>query len=195
MIQRSDVRRRAIDTAETLFRAQGYAATGLTQILDESGAPKGSFYFHFPGGKHELALAALSAYGERVASGLEQLTAAHAGDLHGFIRALCHSIAAEMQASGWRAGCLAQNLAGELAPDDQTIADAVAAVFRSWAAPIAALIQSALICPASEAEQRALALIAGLEGSRTCARAMRDPAPFDALAEMAINGLRERAGA
>jgi hypothetical protein len=42
-------------TAMRLFRRQGYASTGLQQILSESGAPKGSLYHYFPGGKEGLA--------------------------------------------------------------------------------------------------------------------------------------------
>ncbi|HEY9306026.1 MAG TPA: helix-turn-helix domain-containing protein, partial [Mycobacterium sp.] len=44
-----------IDTAATLFRRQGYAATGLTQILEEAGVKPGSLYHHFPQGKQQLA--------------------------------------------------------------------------------------------------------------------------------------------
>jgi TetR/AcrR family transcriptional regulator, lmrAB and yxaGH operons repressor len=38
-----------------------YQATGLTQVLAESSAPKGSLYFHFPGGKGQLAVEAVTA--------------------------------------------------------------------------------------------------------------------------------------
>ena len=55
MPRTSDAREMAIQIAERLFAEQGYAATGLTQIIEESGSPKGSFYFHFPGGKRQLA--------------------------------------------------------------------------------------------------------------------------------------------
>ncbi len=49
---------RLIETAARLFREQGYHGTGLTEILSESRAPKGSLYHHFPAGKSDLALAA-----------------------------------------------------------------------------------------------------------------------------------------
>lgn len=43
-----------------LFHLKGYHATGLSQILKESGAPKGSLYYHFPNGKEQLALEAIN---------------------------------------------------------------------------------------------------------------------------------------
>ena len=60
-----------IRTAMRLFRRQGYASTGLNQILAESGAPKGSLYHYFPGGKEELAVAAVTLAGSMVKQLLE----------------------------------------------------------------------------------------------------------------------------
>ena len=54
-------RERMVESATRLFMAQGYAATGLKQIIEEGEAPRGSLYFHFPGGKEELAVAVWSA--------------------------------------------------------------------------------------------------------------------------------------
>src|SRR4029077_6786118 len=105
MPRRSDAKAKAIETAERLFRAQGYAATGLTQILEESGAPKGSFYFHFPGGKEQLAREVLVAYGARTVAGMRQLAGRCEGDPDRFIRALCKGIAKEVEAADWGTGC------------------------------------------------------------------------------------------
>src|SRR5262249_54954769 len=58
-----------IDTAATLFRRQGYSATGLNQILDEAGVKPGSLYHHFPQGKQQLAAAVVDTAG----SDIEQL--------------------------------------------------------------------------------------------------------------------------
>jgi len=56
-----------------LLRDQGYTATGLAQVLAESGVSNGSLYHHFPGGLEELAEAALAASGEVVADVLRQV--------------------------------------------------------------------------------------------------------------------------
>lgn len=53
-------------TATHLFQLQGYHATGLNQIIEESGAPKGSLYYHFPNGKEEIAREAIKRMRELV---------------------------------------------------------------------------------------------------------------------------------
>ena len=42
-----------------LLRVQGYAATSIKQLAEAAGAPTGSIYHHFKGGKREVAAAAL----------------------------------------------------------------------------------------------------------------------------------------
>ena len=55
------------DAAVRLFRRKGYAATGLNEIVEVSGAPKGSLYHYFPEGKASIAVAAVEEAGRRVA--------------------------------------------------------------------------------------------------------------------------------
>ena len=50
-----DSRTRMIASAAELFREQGYSATGFRDVVEHSGAPRGSIYHHFPGGKAQLA--------------------------------------------------------------------------------------------------------------------------------------------
>jgi TetR/AcrR family transcriptional regulator, lmrAB and yxaGH operons repressor len=183
-----DSRARAIEGAERLFRTQGYAATGLTQILEVSGAPKGSFYFHFPEGKRQLAREVLEVYGARVLAGIRALAAKH-GDPAGFIRALCKAMAKEMEATGWTLGCAAQNLAIELAPGDREFADALAQTFAGWISAITDAIRAAYPSR-SVATRRATAILAALEGAKTLARTTRSPTPFDAVIDMVLPELR-----
>lgn len=180
MPRMTDAREKAIATAAQLFRARGYAATGLIQIIEESGSPKGSFYFHFPGGKRELALEVIAAYRVRTTAGFDALARWAAGDGDKFVRALAQSVADEMKDSGWTSGCVAQTLAQELAPNDVEIADALTALFDEWIDVIAAAIASSVAAQTSR--QQAMALVAALEGARTLARARRSAAPFDAVA-------------
>lgn len=77
----SDSRTVLVQTMARLLRDQGYSATGLSQVLAESGVSNGSLYHHFPGGMEELAEVALDASGHAVAQALRKAleTAPNAG--------------------------------------------------------------------------------------------------------------------
>jgi TetR/AcrR family transcriptional repressor of lmrAB and yxaGH operons len=183
-------RQRAIETAERLFRSQGYAATGLTQILQESGSPKGSFYFHFPDGKHELALATLEWYGQRVDRNIRSIALEHPADPVGFVRALISTIAREMESSGWSLGCLNHKLAGELVPGDAAITVATSAIYQAWVGQIAQVMRQVEGATRKDAERMATSLLAGLAGARGLARVYRSPEPFEAVIHVMIESMR-----
>jgi AcrR family transcriptional regulator len=185
-------RQQAIETAERLFRAQGYAGTGLAQIIAESGSPKGSFYFNFPGGKHELALEALKLYGDRVNSRILEAAASHGEDPIEFVRFICARQARELEASGWTLSCLAQQLANELSPGDEQVTIAVARVIRTWIASMA----SALRCAASSDEHATrlgTVFISCLSGARGISRVVRSKAPFESVADSMAGMLKSAA--
>ena len=66
MSNKVNTKEKFIETACRLFEIKGYNATGLNEILAESGAPKGSLYYHFPKGKEELALESIKLAGEKI---------------------------------------------------------------------------------------------------------------------------------
>src|SRR5258707_14141804 len=55
MPKKTDSKERMVAAARRLFREHGYLGTALSDVVTESAAPRGSIYFHFPGGKEELA--------------------------------------------------------------------------------------------------------------------------------------------
>lgn len=103
-----------VDAASGLFETQGYHATGLSQILRASGAPKGSLYYYFPDGKEGLAAEAIARAGQRVA---ERIQANLAGepDPAAAIGAFVRRIAQAVEDSGFRAGGPLQSVALETA--------------------------------------------------------------------------------
>lgn len=193
MARTSNARQDAIDAAVRLFRSQGYSATGLSQLLEESGAPKGSFYFHFPGGKEQLALEALGVFGEQIRSRIARRAESLGDDAPAFIRALFEATAKELETSDYTAGCVASNLGSEMSSGNQPIADAVTAVILSWVEAIADGV-------AARFETRAAAIayastvMAALSGMRTMARAQRSTAAFGSIAEVLIASLPPRQG-
>jgi AcrR family transcriptional regulator len=188
MPRTTDARARAIATAERLFRIQGYTATGLTQILEESGAPKGSFYFHFPRGKAQLAEETIDRYVAKRIAVLRSISADTTGDALEFVHRIFHTFAAEMVASEFQYGCLMQNLANELPSIDAELTKRVARGFIDSTEVIAEHFRGCGFAPA-RASSTAAALVAALEGARTIARLERTPAVFEALADVSVQRL------
>ena len=56
-----DTSARMIEATARMLQHRGYHGTALSDILEASGAPRGSLYFHFPGGKDQLAIEATRA--------------------------------------------------------------------------------------------------------------------------------------
>lgn len=112
-----------VDAAVTLFRQQGYAATGLNDIVEASRAPKGSLYYYFPDGKISIAVAAIDEAGERVARTLQELSdqTASTGEL---LLAHAQLLARWMRQSGYRDGCPITTVLLELAPRARQVTQA-----------------------------------------------------------------------
>src|SRR5688572_1098726 len=92
-----------VKAAMTLFRRRGYSATGLNDIVELSGAPKGSLYHYFPHGKSSIAEAAVRTAGRNVARTLNDLATGKrtAGRM---VRAYGVLLAGWMAKSKFRAG-------------------------------------------------------------------------------------------
>lgn len=160
--------------AVKLLRQKGYAATGLADIIDESGAPKGSLYHYFPGGKTEIGAAAVERAGQTVARTLAQLAeeTEGPGELLGRYLEL---MAAWMAQSGYRDGSPITTTLLETVPDHETIRAAGVAAFESWAAILEASAAKAGI-PAARAASLARFAIAALEGAVIQCRVSGDDA-------------------
>src|SRR3954452_3826797 len=97
-----------------LLRVQGYGSTGIQQLAKAAGAPTGSIYHHFRGGKREIAAAALRTTGAAYIELLPLLLDPHA-DLGTGVEAACTAAAEDMATTGWVNMCPVGTIAGEIA--------------------------------------------------------------------------------
>lgn len=67
-----NTRDKILATAAFLFQKNGYHATGLNEIIKESGTPKGSLYYYFPNGKEELLAATIKLMGDKIQHQIEE---------------------------------------------------------------------------------------------------------------------------
>ncbi|HVP29268.1 MAG TPA: TetR/AcrR family transcriptional regulator [Myxococcota bacterium] len=165
-----------VRTAMRLFRRQGYASTGLQQIVAESGAPKGSLYHYFPSGKEALGEAAVRMAGGLVHEMLSDLAERHT-DPKAFVRAYCKVMAGWMQESGFRSGCPVATTLLETAPQSPRITVAGRHAIDSWTGVIAGVLARSGT-PRRDATRRAELIVAAMEGALILARVRRSAKPI-----------------
>jgi TetR/AcrR family transcriptional repressor of lmrAB and yxaGH operons len=180
----ADTRARLIAAAARLFQEQGYAATGLNEILARAGAPKGSLYHHFPGGKAQLGAAAMRGAGSLLRDTLRNRRAS-AGDAAGAVEAFAGDLAGWLESSGFTRGCPVATVALEQTPGTGDLAEAAAGALSRTADCLAEMIE-ADGAAAPRARALAVTALAALEGAMILARTQQSGEPVRiAGAEMA----------
>src|SRR5882757_453135 len=152
-----------VTAAARLFRAQGYPATGWRQVVTESAAPWGSQAHHFPGGKEQLGVEALS----WAATGFERAIRTVFAGVHpaDAVQRWVHAAAAELAASAEALG--------------------------SWRAALADAL-GARGLPEAQARSLATLVLAGIEGALILARAERSAGPLEDVGRELAAVLRAR---
>ena len=166
-----------LETAATLFRRQGYASTGLNQILDEAGVKAGSLYHHFPQGKQELAAAVVDAAG----AGIEQLLRrflATDRSVADIVDRWIDLLVAGLEGDQ-RDGCPIEPIATESVNASPLVRAASARAFNGWCLAIEDRLR-ADSWPVAEAETVALAVISLIEGALILSRISGDAAALNA---------------
>ena len=171
-----------VRTAMRLFRRQGYASTGLQQIVAESGSPKGSLYHYFPSGKEALGEAAIAMAGAMIRDMLSDLAARHR-EPKAFLRAYCKVMAGWMQESGFRSGCPIATTLLETAPQSPSIAMTGQRAIDEWIDVIAAVLSNGGL-DRREARSRAQLIIAAMEGALILSRVRRSTRPILDVAKL-----------
>jgi AcrR family transcriptional regulator len=188
----STTRQRIVDTSADLFRRQGYAATGVKQIVTEARAPFGSLYHFFPGGKEQLGAEAI-----RVSGAIYELLIPAvfdpAPDVVTGVRDFFDGAAEHLVETDYADACPIATVALEVSSSSEALREACAEVFESW---IAAGTPRFLAAGIDEAPARELtiAMIAALEGAFVLARALRSTEPLEIAGEMVAREVERALG-
>jgi TetR/AcrR family transcriptional repressor of lmrAB and yxaGH operons len=178
-------REQIIQTTCQLIELQGYHATGLSQILAESEAPKGSLYYYFPDGKDELVEEAIGYTGGIIAERLREGMGAYerAGEA---IPAFLRQLAFYVEQSGYEAGGPITAVALEAASTNERLNAACRQVYQLWQGVIEAKLLSDGYA-AARARRLASVTIALIEGAIILSRSERSTSPLlDAAAELEV---------
>ncbi len=177
-----DTRTRLVDAGADLFGRQGYAATGVKQIVTAAQAPFGSMYHHFPGGKEQLGAEAIRASGALY----ELLIPAvfdPAPDLVSGVRAFFAGAAEHLEQTDYEDACPIATVTLETASTSEPMRQASAAVFESWIAAGVPRFTAAGLDDRT-ARELVVSLICALEGAFVLARAARSIEPLQIAGEL-----------
>ncbi|MEJ0045415.1 MAG: TetR/AcrR family transcriptional regulator [Rhodospirillales bacterium] len=176
-----------VAAAMTLFRRQGYAATGLAEILAESGAPKGSLYHYFPDGKEAIGEAALRFAAEHMGAALRALVAENP-DPRDLVRAYARAVSQGLESSGFRNGCALATITLEAVPQSARITSASRDAFDGWTRMVSRGLRGIGVTP-ERAPVLAEFIISSFEGAMILARVRQDSGPIQRVAEELVRAV------
>ena len=178
-------------SAALLMRERGARSTAIADVLEHSGAPRGSAYHYFPGGREQLLCEAVDYAAAYVADAIAEASSAVA-----MLDVAVRFYRNGLLDSDFKAGCPVMAVAVEAGDPDPRTAAAVrhaAEAFERWNQ----LIAQRLIADGvgrAKAHDLATLVIAGLEGALVLARAAGDVAPLDAVHKRLRSLLKSETG-
>ncbi len=176
-----------IGATADLIQRQGFGATGMKEILAVAGASRSSLYFHFPGGKDELVVAALAEATRRWREELRTVLDKNE-DPGECLQAACAALGHRLKTSGWHEGCPVATITLERASENEETRAVCEEHFRIWESFLTEVIQRAL--PKERAKPWATLALSSLEGGLLLARAYQNTAPLRRVGEELTTLLR-----
>ncbi len=177
-----DTKKRIIRVGAGIVRARGFRATGIQEVLDKAGVPKGSFYFYFRN-KDAFGLALVDHFGEFWLGKMDEFLMdkgcsplVRMARFFGFYHAMFEDL-------GYKEGCPVGNMAQEMADQSEEFRDRLGGVMREAEARFARCLREAQdageLSLRLEAEATAGFVLSAWEGAMLRMKAEGGPAPLD----------------
>src|SRR5476651_1212426 len=131
----SETRARMVAGAARLLAERGLQETSFSEVLELTGAPRGSIYHHFPDGKDQLIASAIDLAGAHAIALIDRSTGKSAEYVTAHFLGMWREV---LVRSNFRAGCSV--LAVTIATDSSDLLDHAATVFRTWRLRLAELL-------------------------------------------------------
>jgi AcrR family transcriptional regulator len=166
---------RIVGAMGELLRVQGYAATGVKQVAADAGVPIGSLYHFFPGGKREIASAALRATGAAYIQLLPLLLDPY-DDLVAGVEAFFAAAADDAESNGWLNMCPVGTVTGEVADSEPALRQVAEEVLGSWISQGTDYLRGRGLD--ESARTATVALLGALEGAFILSRGLHSAEPL-----------------
>jgi len=182
---KTSTRERLVQAARNLFLTRGYEATGIAEILRESGANSGSLYYFFKT-KEDLLLAVLDWYVANLHAQVVDPVFARMTEPIERVLGILGGYRVMLTTSDCRKGCPIGNLALEMSEKSEAVREKIALNFENWRTVIRqCLIEAGDRLPDDiDPDKLSSFILTVMEGAIMQARAHRRLEPFDASVAM-----------
>ncbi|MGO4701253.1 TetR/AcrR family transcriptional regulator [Dyella sp. 2RAB6] len=170
------------------LQRKGLHGAGLSEILHEAQAPKGVMYHHFPGGKTDLAVAAIEAAVTQIKASLQQLADANTDPVEA-LKTWWNHAHKRLERSGFERGCPLATISLESTPDDAELRQSLAQAFGEFRELVTGMLVKAGV-GAKRSAQLAALIVSAYEGSLIQARVAGSAKPMNDTVEMLLGLLR-----
>ena len=182
-----DPRARMVASAAELIGSRGMSDTAFSAVLEHSGAPRGSIYHHFPGGKQELAKAAMAHTSSAV---MAHQASCDSTTPSGVIKHFVALFRQVVESSEGRVGCSVAGVAIDSQATDEMM-PIVRDTFREWVELLASQLRENGMST-RHSRSTAAATVAGVEGALIMCRAERTSQPLNDIERMLLCSLEQR---
>ena len=182
-----EVRAKMVAGAAQLLAERGLQGTSFAEVIERTGAPRGSLYHHFPDGKDQLVDSAMELAGARALGFLDRKVGSSALEVTEYFLYVWHEV---LSRSEFQAGCAV--LAVTVATDSPELLSRASGIFRAWRLRIAELLRDGGLAE-RDAARLAATLVAATEGAVVLSRAEQSWEPFDLVAEQLIDEVKRLA--
>ncbi|MGH3543912.1 MAG: TetR/AcrR family transcriptional regulator [Mycobacterium sp.] len=172
--KRGDTRTNMLISAAEVMRERGAAGVTIDEVLTRSGAPRGSVYYHFPDGRHQILTEALRYAGDAITADIDAAAGRGAMVL---LRQFVEFWERLLADSDFNAGCPVVAAAIGSATDEVRLTAEAGQIFARWRTALTrAIVADGL--PESDADSLAVMSIAALEGAVVLCRSTRCTDPL-----------------
>jgi AcrR family transcriptional regulator len=177
-----------VAAARQLIGERGYHATAMSDVLERSAAPRGSVYYHFPGGKAQLVAEVAEAHAREQVAEIDRAAESARSPEH-LVRSYVDLARDNLVNSDYQRGCAIAPLVIEVGEESEKLGDACRRAFSAITDGMAFRL-SVLGLDDATARELAHSVVAAVEGALVTSRALRSPEPFVSVSAMLVDRAR-----